>query len=52
MNKTCKTLQLLKEVKLFYFDSETYEVEQLETRIKSEKRIAATEEKIQEKEKG
>lgn len=42
-------LQLLKEVKLFSFDSETYEVEQLETRLKAKKELLQPKKKSKKK---
>ena len=42
-------LQLMKEVKLFSFDSETYEVEQLETRLKAKKELLQPKKKSKKK---
>ncbi len=42
-------LQLLKEVKLFSFDNETYEVEQLETRLKAKKELQQPKKKSKKK---
>ena len=44
-----EALQLLKEVKLFSFDSETYEVEQLETRLKAKKELLQPKKKSKKK---
>lgn len=44
-----EALQLLKEVKLFSFDNETYEVEQLETRLKAKKELLQPKKKSKKK---
>lgn len=44
-----EALQLLKEVKLFSFDNETYEVEQLETRLKAKKELQQPKKKSKKK---
>lgn len=49
MNKTYKALRLLKEVKLVSFDSDTYEVEQLETRLKAKKELLQPKKKSKKK---